>query len=104
MANQFQPLLDGIESGLKSLLNEILDEGVSDLEGPIREISQRLTVAARRNRPDLVAMCKDQLALVVLERELQVRQGLGSFWEGLLATGIDILISGAVGGLGSLRR
>jgi hypothetical protein len=103
MANQFQPLLDGMEQGLKDILNTLIDGTVEDLDGPIREISARLTMAARRNRPDLVEACKDQLQLVVLEKELRLRSEADGFLDTFLSMGINALISGAVGGLGSLR-
>lgn len=101
---QYRPLLQGIEGGLKGILKGILDESIADLDGPIREISQRLAMAARRNREDLVLACKDQLSLIVLERDLKIREGLGGFWRSIMSTGIDAVISGAVGGLGSVRR
>lgn len=103
MANQYQPLLDSMESGLKDILNSLIDGTIEDLDGPIREISARLSLAARRGRSDLVAACKDQLQLVVLEKELRLRSEADGFLDTFLSMGINALISGAVGGLGSLR-
>jgi hypothetical protein len=104
MANQYQPLQDAMEEGLKSIVGNLIDGSIEDLDGPIRLIAQRLTMAARRKRMDLVEASKDQLALIVLEKRLRVEQ-MGSDLVGqLLGMGVDALIGGAIGGLGSLRR
>jgi hypothetical protein len=93
-----------MESGIKEILGQLIDGTIEELDGPIRDISARLTMAARRKRMDLVEASKDQLALIVLEKRLRVEQ-MGSDLVGrLLGMGVDALIGGAIGGLGSLRR
>ena len=104
MANQYQPLVDELESGVKQLVDELIDGTIEDLDGPIHDIAMRLALSARRKRPDLVAMCKDQLALIVLEKRLRMEQEAKGLWERMLDLGIDLLIKGALGGLGSLRK
>ena len=103
MANQYQPLVDAMEQGVKDILNQLIDGTIEDLDGPIREISLRLTMAARKNRPDLVEMCRDQLELIVLEKRLRL-EGQG---DGVLGTilnvGINALVNGAIGALASKR-
>jgi len=103
MANQYQPLVDAMEQGVKDMLNQLIDGSIEDLDGPIREISLRLTMAARKNRMDLVAMCRDQLELIVLEKRLRL-EGQG---DGVLGTvlnvGINALVNGAIGALASKR-
>lgn len=94
-----QILVDAMESGVKDILNELIDGTVSDLDGPVREISARLTMAARRNRPDLVQACKDQLLLIVLEKELTLRSTADGWLDTVLNVGINALINGAVGAL-----
>ena len=96
-------LIDELELGLKGLLNDLIDGTVEDLDGPIREIAQRMAMAARRNRMDLVEACKDQLALIVLEKELRVRAEADGWFESVLSIGINALIAGAIGGLGRAR-
>jgi len=103
MANQFQPLLDSMESGLKDILDQLIDGTAENLDGPVREIASRLTLAARRNRMDLVDACKDQLALIVLEKELRLRSDADDFMDTLISVGINALINGAVGALASTR-
>lgn len=103
MANQYQPLVDAMEQGVKDILNQLIDGTIEDLDGPIREISLRLTMAARKNRRDLVEMCRDQLELIVLEKRLRL-EGQG---DGVLGTilnvGINALVNGAIGALASKR-
>jgi hypothetical protein len=103
MANQYQPLVDAMEGGVKELLNTLIDGTIEDLDGPIREISLRLTMAARKKRTDLVEMCRDQLELIVLEKRLRL-EGQG---DGVLGTilnvGINALVNGAIGALASKR-
>jgi hypothetical protein len=104
MANEKANILIGeLEGGLKDLLNELIDGSVEDLDGPIRLIAQRMAMAARRQRMDLVEMSKDQLQLIVLEKELRIRSEFDGFWQNLLNIGINALISGAIGGLGRAR-
>lgn len=94
---------DALSLGLKDLLGELIDGSITDLDGPIREIAGRLALAAKRKRPDLVEACKDQLALIVLEKELRLKAGVGDLFEGILTIGINALVSGAIGGLGALK-
>ena len=101
---QFKPLTDAMEAGVKSLVGNLIDGTIEDLDGPIREIALRLALAARRGRQDLVVACKDQLAIIVLEKRLRVEQEASGLWESMLDIGVDLLVKGAIGGLGSLRR
>jgi len=103
MANA-QILIDELELGLKDLLNELIDGSIEDLDGPIRLIAQRMAMAARRQRMDLVEASKDQLALIVLEKELRLRSEADGWFETILGIGINALISGAIGGLGRARQ
>jgi hypothetical protein len=103
MANKFQPLVDAMESGIKDILGEIIDGTITDLDGPVREIAARLTMAARRGRPDLVEASKDQLTLIVLEKELRLRSEADDFLDTVLKVGINALINGAVGALATAR-
>ena len=102
MANS-QLLVDAMEAGVKDILAELIDGTVSDLDGPVREISARLTMAARRNRPDLVQASKDQLLLIVLEKELTLRSTADGWLDTMLNVGINALINGAIGALASAK-
>ena len=102
MANP-QLLLDGMEQGLKDILNEVIDGTYEDLDGPVRDIAARMTMAARRNRMDLVQACKDQLLLIVLEKELRLRSESSGFLDTIISVGVNALINGALGALASQR-
>jgi hypothetical protein len=92
-----------LERGLKELLDGLIDGAVTDLDGPVRETAQRMTLAAKRGRYDLVEASRDQLALLVLEKELRLKvEGFGLF-EQILGMGINALINGAIAGLGGLK-
>lgn len=92
-----------LEGGLKGLLNELIDGAITDLDGPIRLAAQRLALAARRNKPELVAEVRDQLAVIVLEKELRLKSGGSALLETVLGIGLNALVNGAIGGLGSLK-
>lgn len=96
-------LSNDLEAGLRSILNELIDDTITELDGPIRSISARLAMAARRKRGDLVEECKDQLLLIVVEKEMKLRgvsyDALGS----LLSMGMNALVNGAIAGLGALK-
>lgn len=103
MANQYQPLIDAMEQGVKDILNGLIDGTIEDLDGPIREISQRLTMAARRGRLDLVEMCRDQLELIVLEKRLRLEMQGSGVLGSVLTMGVNALVNGAIGALASRR-
>jgi len=103
MSNQFQPLFDAMESGVRSILDQLIDGTVEDLDGPIRDIASRLTLAARRNRMDLVEACQDQLKVIVIEKELVLKSGTSGFFDTVISVGINALINGAIGALNSQR-
>jgi hypothetical protein len=103
MANQYQPLVDAMEQGVKDILNQLIDGTIEDLDGPIREISLRLTMAARKKRTDLVEMCRDQLELIVLEKRLRLEGQNDGVLGTILNVGINALVNGAIGALASRR-
>ncbi len=91
--------------GVTDIVTSLVDESIADLTGPVKEISARLALAVRRKgRKDLVEMCRDQLALIVLEKRLRV-EGAGSdlLVNMVVNIGINALVNGAVGGLNSLK-
>jgi hypothetical protein len=103
MTNQYQPLVDAMEQGVRDILNQLIDGTIEELDGPIRECSLRLTMASRKNRPDLVEACRDQLELIVLEKRLRLEgQGDGVFGT-ILNVGLNALVNGAIGALASKR-
>jgi len=103
-SEQFKPLLGSIDTGIKDILGQLIDGTIEDLDGPIRDISNRLAFAARRKRQDLVDASIDQLAIIALEKRLRI-EGMGSnTMQVLLSMGVNALINGAIGGLGSVRR
>lgn len=103
MALNWQELQDGMEAGLKDLLNQLIDGTIADLDGPVRDIASRMAFAAKRGRPELVAECRDQLCLLVLEKELRIRGDSMDWLEGALNIGLGALLNGAIGGLNTIR-
>lgn len=96
-------LVDAMEQGVKDIMGSLIDGSIEDLNGPIRLISERLAYAARRNRLDLVAACRDQLQLLALEKQLRLEEEGNSILDTILTVGVNALVNGAIGGLGSLR-
>lgn len=84
--------------------NDILDKGIGDLEGPIRAISMRMALAARHQNPELVQACKDQLALILQEHEVELKATAGGgVLDFIVNNGVTLLVNGAVAGLTGLR-
>lgn len=98
-----ESLTGALTGGLKELLGDMIDGSISDLDGPIRSIAARLALAATRKRYDLVDECKDQLLLIIMEKELRLKAGVGELWEQMLGMGLNALVNGAIGGLGALK-
>lgn len=93
----------GLEGGLKGLVSRLIEGTIDDLDGPIRETSMRLAVAAKRGRQDLVDASKDQLSLLMMENEHRLRAEAGGFMDFALTAGIQLLFDGAVAGLAGLK-
>lgn len=83
--------------------NGVIEGGIADLDGPVRAIAARMAVAARRKDQGLMEACRDQLALVFQEREIQVKAGAGSILDFLVERGVTLLVNGAIAGLSGLR-
>ncbi len=91
-----------LEAGVKDILGRMIDGTVEDLEGPIKEIGSSLLLAVKRRRWDLVDASKDQLALIAIEKGLILQYEAEGLLEKMLGMGLDMLVKGAIGGLGSL--
>jgi hypothetical protein len=102
MAN-LNNLTSGLEQGLKGLLGQLIDGTIEDLDGPIRAIALRMSLAATAGRPDLVEESRDQLALIVREKQLRLTLGGAGLFETMLSIGINALVNGAIAGLAGLK-
>ena len=83
--------------------NTILEDGIGDLEGPVRQISVNMAAAARRADQGLMDACRDQLALLVDENEIRAKASSGAVVDFLVERGVTLLVNGAIGGLAGLR-
>lgn len=83
--------------------NGIVESGMQDLDGPVREIAARMAVAARRKDQGLMDTCRDQLALVLQERQIQVKASAGGVMDFIVERGVTMLVNGAIAGLAGLR-
>lgn len=98
---------DSVEAALRAELSRLLGGTVDQVDGPIREASNRLVVAARRGRRDLADEARDQLAIALEERKLAAREGMESTLNIVLQRGIGLLFDGLTAGLlglGAVRR
>lgn len=103
ISTDWKHLGDTLQEGVRDILDELIDGSIEELDGPIREAGQLLAIAARRGRQDLILEVQDQLAMIVLEKELSLRSGGFELLDRLLGIGIAALVNGAIGGLGALR-
>jgi hypothetical protein len=97
-----QAARDQIEQALKAELSRVLDGTVDQLDGPIRDASNRLVVAARRGRRDLADECRDQLALEIDAAKMSARSGFENTLNVILQRGIGLLFDGLVAGLAGI--
>jgi hypothetical protein len=93
---------DAVEAALKVELARLLDGTVDQIDGPIRDASNRLVVAARRGRRDLADEARDQLALELEAAKLRARVGFESTLGLVLQRGIGLLFDGLVAGLAGI--
>jgi len=97
-----KPLQDSLGDALLGQLRGILGDAVEDLDGPARQSMALMAVAARRNKPELVAECRDQIMGLLVENELRALEGKEAMLDLVLGKGLDALFAVAVGGLASL--
>jgi len=94
---------DTVEAALKTELQRILGDTAEQLDGPVRHISNRLVVAARHQRADIVAECRDQLAIELEQRKLRTASALGKGLEFVATTGLNLLFNGLVAGIAGMK-
>lgn len=94
---------DQVEATLKAELSRLLQGTVDQIDGPIRDASNRLIVAARRGDRALADECRDQLAVEIEIRRLAARDGLESTLNVILQRGIGLLFDGLVAGLTGIK-
>jgi hypothetical protein len=94
---------DQLEAALRAELSHLLSGTVDQIDGPIRDASNRLLVAARRGRKDLVDEARDQLLLAIEQRKLAARAGMESTFNVILSRGLGLLFDGVVAGLSGLK-
>jgi len=96
-------LAGAMESGVKAILSQLIDGAITDLDGPIRDTAARLTLASRRGRQDLVDESRDQLALIIMEKERRLKVSGYDVLDTVLGIGLNALVNGAIAGLGALK-
>jgi len=101
----WEQLRDGFEASIRGQLEQLLEGGAAAIDGPIRDASNRLAVAARRGRKDLAAEAADQIALAIREQGLRARAAapMGAL-DAFLTGGVNMLLDGALAGLGSILK
>lgn len=75
-----------LEQQAREALDRILVDASDKLIGEIQDASRLLMLAARRNRPSLVAEARDILLLAVEEQEIAARKE----FEGVVNSAIDM--------------
>lgn len=95
-------LRDGFETELFNGIGSLVDGGIEALDGPIREAANRLTVATRRKRMDLVEEARDTLTLAMLEQKIRAKEGMSGVLDIFLNGGINLLVNGAIAALGAI--
>jgi hypothetical protein len=70
-----KPLQVALGDALVAELVVMFGEEANMLDGDVRKIAGRMAVAARRSKPELAEECREQLMMLVLEAELEAREG-----------------------------
>lgn len=90
---------DSVEAALRAELSALLDGTVDQIDGPLRDITNRLVVAARRGHRAMVDECKDQLLVELEIRKMAARAGFESTLSIVIQRGLGLLFDGLVAGL-----
>lgn len=97
-------LRDSFDVMLKNALMDTVDATAEDLDGPVRKAANRLAVAVRNKRTDLLDEIRDDLALRLHQQQVRVKANATQPLDALLTTGINMLFNGAIAALGAVRR
>jgi hypothetical protein len=105
MSTDWNGLRNEIESAIKNEVNGVIEGGIADLEGPIRDAANRMVVAIRRGptAQPLVDEIRDELSLRMLEKQIKAKAAVGNVLDVVLGIGLNLLFKGAVGALGSVK-
>ena len=104
-SKDWESLRDQIETAVRDQLAGLTNGTIEELQGPVREAANRLVVAIRRGPAGqkLVDEIRDELALRLLEKEIEARDAYSKVFDIILGTGLNLLFSGAIAGLSSIK-
>lgn len=101
-SKNWEQLRTDLESTLKTQLAGVLTGSIDDLNGPIRDAANRLTVAVRRGEPGLIAEIKDQLGIEMVRKGITVKGAGNGVLDAVLTVGLGMLFQGATAGMQSV--
>ena len=95
---------DSLKGSLTTQLAALIDGTAADLDGPVREAANRLTLAIQTGDKELVDETRDQLALYLVQNQMRLKGTLSDSLGLVLGVGINFLVDGALAGLGAVRK
>ena len=95
----WRTVLDGLEDQTRTALQEILGDTADTLDGEVRRISRMILMAARYDRPDLVAEAKDSLLLILQEKDIKARKQFDAILDTVIGIAFNGLFTGLATGL-----
>lgn len=103
MSTDWNKVRDSLQGSLASQLAALIDGTAKDLDGPVREAANRLTLSLQSGDKELIDETRDQLALYLVQNELRLKGNLSNSLGIVLGVGINFLVDGALAGLGAVR-
>jgi hypothetical protein len=102
LRKNWESLRDSFADILKQSVNGMIEETAADIDGPIRAAANRMAVAVRNNVTDLKDEIADDMALRFQEQGIRVKAHMQAPFDSLLTGGVNMLINGALAGLGAV--
>jgi hypothetical protein len=92
-----------LEEGAKTIMFEMIDGTIEELDGDIRLGAQLLLAAAKRRDMDKVVEVRDALALIAIEKGLKMQYAAEGLAERVLELALGALVDGAIAGLSGVK-
>jgi hypothetical protein len=88
-----------VAAALRNLLSNISEGAVQDLDGPVREIAMRLSLAVAEGRVGLADEISKQLEVLIRIKGIRLKRSARGGLGLILQTGVGALIDGILAAL-----
>lgn len=104
-STDWNAIRNAVEEALKGQVNSLVDGSIGNINGPMREAANRMTVAIRSGPTGekLIPEIRDQLELSLRIEEIRLKAAAQGSLNMILGIGLNLLFQGVTAGLGAIK-